>query len=108
MRPPPHALMHLWGGGLNPEHPDVRGTVTYFHELCVDPLFWMLHTELDRHWFTWGQRHAGRPPLEGEDAKFQPISPAIGATWGGGNVYTVEELSDLGSLPFTYDAPFEE
>ena len=40
-------------GGLNPHNPNLSGTVTYFNELAVDPVFWMLHGELDRFWYTW-------------------------------------------------------
>lgn len=106
VRPPPHALMHLWAGGLDPDDPEVRGTLTYFNELCVDPLFWMLHTELDRYWYTWSQTHSGDPPLEGDDALFQPIPEDIGAVYGGGRMYTLDQMTDVDGLPFRYDAPF--
>src|SRR6185295_12555801 len=53
----PHLRMHLWAGGLDPQNANVRGTVTYFNELCVDPVFWMLHAEIDRTWYTWQKSH---------------------------------------------------
>ena len=98
--------MHLWAGGLDPDDPEVRGTLTYFNELCVDPLFWMLHTELDRYWYTWAQTHDDDPPLDGDDALFHPISEDAGAVYGGGRQYTLDEMTDVESLPFTYDSPF--
>ncbi len=58
---PPHVILHLWAGGVDPTNPTVRGTVSNFNELTVDPLFWMIHTEVDRWWYTWEQGHTGLP-----------------------------------------------
>jgi hypothetical protein len=102
----PHLLLHLWAGGLDPANAAVRGTVTYFQELAVDPVFWMLHTELDRYWFTWEQSHADKPTLSGEDAIFQPQSERQGEWYGGGKEYTLDELTDHARLPYEYDALF--
>ena len=104
----PHVRMHLWAGGLHPENADIRGTVTYFSELTVDPVFWMLHAELDRIWYTWETRNDGKPPLEGDDAVFEPMSPDSAEWYGGGATYTLDELTDHGWLPYAYDEPFEE
>ncbi len=101
---PPHVVLHLWAGGLDPDNPDVRGTVTYFNELTVDPVFWMLHAELDRYWYTWSQSHAGLPPLSGEDAVFQPLRAREGAWYGGGHRYELADLTETRGLPYRYDA----
>jgi tyrosinase-like protein len=103
---PPHLVLHFWAGGLDPENPDLRGTLTYFNELVVDPVFWMLHTELDRYWYTWSLSHAGGPDLTGEDATFQPVRPLEARWYGGGGLYRLEQLSDVPGLPYRYDRPF--
>jgi Common central domain of tyrosinase len=101
---PPHSVLHFWAGGVNPHNPDVRGTVTYFNELCVDPVFWMLHGELDRIWYSWETTHAGVPPLQGNDAVFQPLRREEGRWYGGGRTYTLDQLVDHRALPYRYDA----
>lgn len=101
---PPHVVLHLWAGGLDPANPDVRGTVSYFNELAVDPAFWMLHAELDRWWYTWEQSHTGVPPLAGEDAQFQPLTPQEGTWYGGGRRYSLTELTSTRDLPYRYAA----
>jgi hypothetical protein len=99
----PHLRMHLWAGGLDPQNANVRGTVTYFNELCVDPVFWMLHAELDRTWYTWQVSHPDNPPLTGDDAIFTPQTADEGAWYGGGKTYTLDDLTPLDRLPYTYD-----
>jgi len=99
---PPHVVLHLWAGGVDPANPTVRGTVSNFNELTVDPVFWMIHTELDRWWYTWEQSHTGLPPLTGEDASFQPIPAKQGAWYGGGRVYSLRELVRSQTLPYRY------
>lgn len=103
---PAHIDLHLWAGGLNPANPDVRGTVTYFNELAVDPAFWMLHTELDRWWYTWEQSHTGLPQLTGDDAQFQPLTPQEGAWYGGGHTYPLTQLTATQNLPYRYADPY--
>jgi hypothetical protein len=100
----PHPVLHFWAGGLDPRNPNVRGTVSYFNELCVDPVFWMLHGELDRIWYTWETTHAGVPPLQGEDAVFRPLRREEGRWYGGGRRYTLDQLVDHRALPYRYDA----
>ena len=97
-------MLHFWAGGLDPRNPNVRGTVSYFNELCVDPVFWMLHGELDRIWYTWETTHTGVPPLEGRDAVFRPLRPEEGRWYGGGRRYTLDQLVDHRALPYRYDA----
>jgi hypothetical protein len=98
--------MHLWAGGLDPTNAAVRGTVTYFQELAVDPVFWMLHTELDRYWYTWEKTHTDKPTLSGDDAIFRPLDEHDGAWYRGGKEYTLDELTAHERLPYRYDAPF--
>ena len=102
----PHILFHFWAGGLDPKNPDVRGTVTYFNELAVDPVFWMLHAELDRYWYTWERSHTGEPPLTGEDAVFQPLRRSEGRWYGGGRRYQLSQLTGADALPYRYDRIF--
>jgi hypothetical protein len=103
---PPHLRLHLWAGGLDPSDANVRGTVTYFNELCVDPVFWMLHTELDRIWYTWETVHAGAPPLEGDLASFAPLAADEGARYGGGKEYPLDALVSHDRLPYRYADPY--
>lgn len=103
----PHVRMHLWAGGLDPANADVRGTVTYFNELTVDPVFWMLHGELDRYWYTWEKTHADEPPLEGDDRSFNPLTASEGAWYGGGKTYTLDDLTAHDALPYVYDVLFD-
>jgi hypothetical protein len=101
---PPHLVLHFWAAGLDPRNPNVRGTVSYFNELTVDPVFWMLHGELDRIWYTWETTHTGVPPLQDADAVFQPLRPEEGRWYGGGRTYTLDQLVDHQALAYTYDA----
>jgi hypothetical protein len=101
---PPHITLHFWAGGLNPRNPNVRGTVTYFNELTVDPVFWMLHGELDRIWYTWETTHSDTPQLEGKDRVFQPLRRNEGRWYGGGRTYTLDQLVDHRAMAYTYDA----
>jgi hypothetical protein len=103
---PPHAILHLWAGGLDPTNPDLRGTVSYFNELAVDPVFWMLHTELDHWWYTWQQSHTGVPQLTGDDAQFQPLTVQEGAWYGGGRTYSLTQLTPTQDLPYRYAQPY--
>ena len=80
--------------------------MSYFNELTVDPVFWMLHGELDRIWYTWETTHTGVPPLQDEDAVFQPLRREEGRWYGGGRTYTFPELVDHQALAYEYDALF--
>lgn len=104
---PPHLRLHLWAGGLDPVNASVRGTVTYFNELCADPVFWMLHAELDRIWYSWERVHTGAPPLEGDLAVFAPLTADEGARYGGGKERGLAELVDHDRLPYEYASHFE-
>jgi hypothetical protein len=80
--------------------------VTYFNELTVDPVFWMIHGEIDRYWYTWEKSNTDKPPLTGDDAVFNPLLASEGAWYGGGKTYMLDELTAHDSLPYTYDALF--
>jgi hypothetical protein len=101
---PPHIVLHFWAAGLDPHNPNVRGTVSYFNELTVDPVLWMLHGELDRIWYTWETSHTGVPPLTGDDAVFQPLRTEEGQWCGGGRTYPLSKLVDHKALAYRYDA----
>lgn len=88
----PHTDIHTWVAGHDRL---VKGTALYFHETAADPVFWMLHAEVDRIWNTWQTRWTARPNLQGQDALFTPYSK--GRTW------TLAQLLDYGALPYRYD-----
>lgn len=102
----PHVRMHLWAGGLDPVDASVRGTVTYFNELTVDPVFWMIHCELDRIWYSWEAGHDEAPPLTDDDAIFEPLAH-VGHWYGGGWTFGLDELTDHDNLGYRYDTLFE-
>lgn len=91
----PHTDAHTWVAGHAPRKPAVRGTAVYFHETVADPIFIMLHAEVDRIWATWQASHSGRPDLTGKDATFKP--------WDGGQTWALQRLLDYKSLPYRYD-----
>lgn len=71
----------------------------------MDPVFWMLHGELDRIWYTWETTHTGVPPLQDKDAIFQPLRPEEGRWLARrGRTYTLNQLVDHQALAYTYDA----
>ena len=56
-----------------------------------DPIFWMHHGEVDRWWWEWQKKHAGKKPvLTGTDAIMDPWSD------------TVDGLDDIGKLGYKY------
>jgi hypothetical protein len=67
---------------------NVRDTVTYFNELYVDPVFWMLRSEIDRYWYACEEVNNGKPPLEGDDTVFNPLTASEGAWYGGQDLHT--------------------
>jgi hypothetical protein len=91
----PHTLAHAWAAGYAPGRPLVKGTPLYFHETAGDPLFWMLHANVDRIWFSWMLRYADRPALSGADTMFTPVP--------GGSTYTLAQMLDFRALPYAYD-----
>jgi hypothetical protein len=67
-------------------------------------VFWMLHGELDRIWYTWETTHSDTPQLEGKDRVFQPLRRKEGRWYGGGRTYTLDQLVDHRAMAYTYDA----
>lgn len=47
------------------------------------------------------------PPVEGEDAVFEPLRPEEDRWYGGGRTYTLTELVDHQQLAYTYDTLFK-
>jgi tyrosinase len=73
-----HNLVHMW----------VNGTMSNVPTAPADPLFWMLHAEVDRLWSIWQQSHAGQNPgVTGADAILDPWPEQVGdvLTTGGAN-----------------------
>ena len=108
----PHSCFHFYAGGQDPNPepgcPSNYGTVVLFQEVSVDPIFFMLHAELDRLWYSWEKINNDTndtPTLFGDDALFRPwwgLDEKSGRTW------TLDELVDHDRLPFTYDVLYPE
>jgi tyrosinase len=81
-------------GAHNQVHVWFDGTMTYIPTAPADPMFWMLHAEVDRIWWIWQQSHPGQnPTLAGADDVLDP--------WP-------EHVADVlniaaGNHPYTYD-----
>jgi hypothetical protein len=69
--------------GLNPAggveykaHNDVHnwcnGTISSPPDAAQDPIFWLLHANVDRMWDLWQLKHSGTPDLSGKDAIMDP------------------------------------
>jgi tyrosinase len=58
-----HNNIHVWVGG----------TMSGLQTAPADPLFYMLHANVDRIWWDWQQKHQGsHPALTGDDAILDP------------------------------------
>jgi tyrosinase len=58
-----HNLVHSW----------FHGTMSVKSSAPADPMFWMLHAEIDRLWSIWSPNHAGQvPQLTGASAILDP------------------------------------
>ena len=97
-----HLVLHAYAGGHAPDRPLVRGTCMYFHETVADPLFSMLHCEIDRLWATWQRRgHDETPALcRTRDTLFNPSES--------GRAWRLEELLAYDALPYRYEQLFGE
>ena len=78
----PHSAAHLLGGrGRVNGIARYAGSLVYYHETCFDPLFWMLHAQVDRIWWTRQQRDEERLWGELEDLDFgTPFRRIVGWT----------------------------
>jgi hypothetical protein len=56
----------------NSVHNWCNGTITDPMTATLDPIFWLLHANVDRIWDRWQSRHSGLPDLSGVDAVMDP------------------------------------
>jgi tyrosinase len=63
----------------NQVHNWCNGTVSSPSTAAQDPIFWLLHANVDHIWDTWQQTHTGVPALAGADAVMDPWSPTTAA-----------------------------
>lgn len=59
----------------NGVHDWCNGTVSSPATAAQDPIFWLLHANVDRVWDTWQLNHMGIPELVGPDALMDPWQP---------------------------------
>ena len=57
-----------------------------------DPIFFLLHSNVDRVWDTWQLSHTGVPALAGSDALLDPWQPA-----------TASDVDDILTMGYSYD-----
>lgn len=72
----------------NDVHNWCNGTITDPDTATQDPIFWLLHANVDRLWDRWQMTHDGVPLLTGADAVLDPWQPL--------NVADVDSVSQLG------------
>lgn len=93
----PHPGFHHFVAGEDAAQAYLMGTCQYFQETVVDPMFSLLHCEIDRIWYTWETTHEGKPELEDPYTTFKP--------WKGSErTWHVDELVNHDALPYGYAA----
>ena len=112
----PHNTMHIWTGGLNPDAPKdppqnrnlaVKVAGRRFHKredlysqppmgdmfsnltASYDPIFWPVHSNVDRLWWEWQQRHPDSLPAD-LDSVLTPWS------------YTIRDTLDMYRFGYEY------
>lgn len=113
----PHNTLHIWTGGFNPDAPPaappgdrnkaVKVAGRRFHSrddlysqpplgdmfsnltASYDPVFWPVHSNVDRLWWEWQQRHPNSNPVE-LDAVLTPWS------------YTIRDTLDMHRFGYEY------
>ena len=110
----PHNTMHIWTGGMNPQFQEtssspkgVRVAGRHFHKrddlysqpqygdmfsnltASYDPVFWPIHSNIDRIWSEWQQEHPDGMPAN-PDAVLTP--------WG----YTIRDTLDMSRFGYEY------
>ncbi|MGH9570783.1 MAG: tyrosinase family protein, partial [Candidatus Angelobacter sp.] len=113
----PHNTMHIWSGGMNPQYNSkalpadrnqgVQVAGRRFHKredlytqpqfgdmfsnltASYDPIFWPVHSNVDRLWWEWEQRHPDSPPAD-LDAVLTPWS------------YTIRDTLDMYRFGYEY------
>lgn len=80
---PAHNHGHAWIGGI----------MNHTRKSPTDPMFWLLHAEVDRLWQIWRQNNPlATPRLTGDDRVMDP--------W----VESYDDLLDIAALGYTYDS----
>jgi len=113
----PHNTLHIWTGGMNPQYNSralpadrnqgVQVAGRRFHKredlytqpqfgdmfsnltASYDPIFWPVHSNVDRLWWEWEQRHPDSPPAD-LDAVLTPWS------------YTIRDTLDMYRFGYEY------
>ena len=115
----PHNTMHIWTGGMNPQHQDntapeaayrsniVEVAGRKFHKredfysqpqygdmfsnltAAYDPIFWPVHANVDRLWWEWQQEHPESVPAD-LDSVLTPWS------------YTIRDTLDMARFGYEY------
>ena len=113
----PHNTLHIWTGGMNPDTPPtqapndrnkaVKVVGRRFHSrddmysqpdfgdmfsnltTSYDPIFWPIHSNVDRLWWEWQQEHPNSNPVE-LDAVLTPWS------------YTIRDTLDMHRFGYEY------
>ncbi len=57
-----HNLIHNFSGGVNPANPKEGGDMGSPGTTAYDPIFWSHHSNVDRLWAEWQERHPGINP----------------------------------------------
>lgn len=102
----PHNLVHVYvGSGSQAPISGNEGLMSDPDIAGLDPIFYLHHANIDRMWAVWNGNNPNPgdnnwlqgPPVDGERDFVMPLPD--GTPW----VYTPSEMSDLGSLDYTYD-----
>jgi tyrosinase len=62
----------------NQVHNWCNGTISTPATAAKDPIFWLLHSNVDRMWDLWQLNHTGTPSLSGADAVMDPWTQTAG------------------------------
>lgn len=84
----PHNTVHIWSGGQNPHYQSAStdpgwgpstGDMLSNLTAAYDPIFWGHHSNVDRMWALWQERHPGLGPAE-PSAALPPYAQNVGDT----------------------------
>jgi Common central domain of tyrosinase len=75
----------------NGVHNWCNGTVSSPPTASQDPIFWLLHANIDRIWDKWQLNNPGVPPLIGPDAVLDPWAPT-----------TASDMNDIFDVGYSY------
>jgi len=76
----------------NQVHNWCNGTITAPKTAAQDPIFFLLHANVDRVWDTWQLNHTGVPVLAGSDAVLDPWQPV-----------TASDVDDILVMGYSYE-----